>query len=396
MSDLTRRDLIKAGAALAGGWAAGPWAALASGAPGILEPPLKGKLVGTVPFLGEPAIPFGETTGAGLSGRRAFDLGTLTAERLVPPSDRHFIHTLFPARLDPRRYWQITFRGHGFPAAEVPLKDLLPLAEPMGVHLAECVDNGREHGWGLISAAEWKGIPFRKIFERIGRPPEDGWVLVSGNDLHLSTRPDLGAGASWLFSPAELEAAGAFLATEMNGQPLAEDLGYPVRLVVPGWYACAWIKWVETIVYLPKWAEVTAHMREFTAQTFQNGVPRRAERYYPPRIEPAALPVRVERWRSREGFTFRIVGVAWGGARPPRSLEIRFDPEGEFEPVSHFVAPANTATWTLWSHLWRPAEAGAYTLDLQVDGSRMRSRRLSLGVYTRQVQIDRPNPASSP
>ncbi len=392
MSDLTRRDLIKAGAALAGSWAAGPWAALANGAPGILEPPLKGRLLGTVPFLWEPPVPFGEISGAGLSGRRALDLASLSPEQLITPSDRHFVHTLLPARLDPRRYWQITFRGYGHPAAEVPLKDLLPLAEPMGTHLAECVDNGREQGWGLVSAAQWKGIPFRRIFERIGRPTDDGWILVNGNDLHLSTHPSLGAGASWVFSPGELEACGAFLATEMNGQPLSEDLGHPVRLVVPGWYACAWIKWVEAIVYVPEWAETTAHMREFSGQTFQNGVPKRAAKYYPARIEPAALPVRVERWRSKQGLTYRVVGVAWGGTRPPRSLEIRFEPEGEFQPVSHFVAPSNTTTWTLWSHLWRPTKAGPYTLDLQVDGSRMRTRRLSLGVYTRQIKIDRPSP----
>src|SRR5438034_9585635 len=76
-------------------------------------------------------------------------------------------------------------------------------------------------------------------------------------------------GASWAFSPEQLEKAGAFLATELNGQPLPKDHGAPVRLVVPGWYGCTSIKWVNEITLVREEVEATSQMLEYAARTLQ-------------------------------------------------------------------------------------------------------------------------------
>ncbi len=91
-------------------------------------------------------------------------------------------------------------------------------------------------------------------------------VLVSGFDDHSQPSRSSVAGASWIFTFEQLEAAGAFLATEMNGKPLSPDHGFPVRLVVPRWYGCACIKWVNEILLVDEEAPVTSQMREFAGR----------------------------------------------------------------------------------------------------------------------------------
>ena len=64
----------------------------------------------------------------------------------------------------------------------------------------------------------------------------------------------------------------AFLATGMNGAPLGPDHGFPLRLVVPGWYGCTAIKWVNEIALLDDTAPATDQMREYAGRTHQDPV----------------------------------------------------------------------------------------------------------------------------
>ena len=97
----------------------------------------------------------------------------------------------------------------------------------------------------------------------------------------------------------ELKASKAFLATEMNGESLTRDHGAPVRLVVPGWYGCVCIKWVDEVTLLGEGAATTSQMREFASRTMQQGVPELVKDYRPAFIEQAAMPIRVEKWVGR-------------------------------------------------------------------------------------------------
>jgi DMSO/TMAO reductase YedYZ molybdopterin-dependent catalytic subunit len=105
------------------------------------------------------------------------------------------------------------------------------------------------HAWPfqLMSAAGWSGVPLVELLERVRFKPQSTPVLVSGFDTYPTKSMSSQPGASWIFSWDDLKRARAFLATEMNGQPLTKDHGAPIRLIVPGWYGCACIKWVNEI-----------------------------------------------------------------------------------------------------------------------------------------------------
>ncbi len=115
----------------------------------------------------------------------------------------------------------------------------------MGAHLLECSGNGRHRRFGLMSAAEWSGVQLSTLLERLEMARTATRVLVSGFDGHSGPHSGSRAGASWVFTFAELETQGAFLATRMNGAPLPKHHGQPVRLIMPGWYGCTCIKGSE-------------------------------------------------------------------------------------------------------------------------------------------------------
>jgi hypothetical protein len=238
----------------------------------------------------------------------------------------------------------------------------------------------------MISVANWMGTRLSDVFERAKARPGAKRVLISGFDSYANKSASSVPGASWVFTAEELTKAGAFLATEMNGSPLIRDHGAPVRLVVPGWYGCTCIKWVNEITFPDEIAAATSQMQEYAARTMQSGVPQLAREYKPAIIEPAAMPIRIEKWAVDGKIRYRVVGIAWGGSVAVKRLEIRFNPEEEYAAVDDFQGAANDP-WSFWTHSWAPKQPGTYMIRLRVADPRVMARRLEAGYYMRSVEI---------
>jgi DMSO/TMAO reductase YedYZ molybdopterin-dependent catalytic subunit len=361
--------------------------ALARTVPAAFQPIAGGTLLGTAPFVGEGNVPLDTLFGRGLAARLVTDLSTLSPETLITPNYQFFVRTSFPDRLRSTSPWKILVRGLVERRVELDLNELMRDEVSMGTHLMECAGNTRLGGFGLISMAKWSGIPMAKVLERVNiKKSQATRVIISGFDEH-STRDAISLpGASWIFTFEQLEAAGAFLATGMNALPLPKDHGYPVRFIMPGWYACTCVKWVNQILLVDDTAPATGHMKEYASRTFQQGVPKLAKDFTPATIDLAAMPVRVEGWRVDGKLVYRIVGILWGGSKPTRSLTIRFNPDTDYVPVRDYDQQTN-ATWTVWSHTWLPAKPGRYEIQLQVNDPAVRTRHLDNGYYVRTVQI---------
>lgn len=116
---------------------------------------------------------------------------------------------------------------------EWTLEDLARLPHTTEINLLVC------SGF-FADVAEWSGVPLAAVFEAAQVREGAGRVRVSGLD-----------GYTWEFPLEDLLAEGVFLATQVNGQPLPPEHGYPVRLVVRGAYGNRWVKWVHRILVLP-------------------------------------------------------------------------------------------------------------------------------------------------
>lgn len=391
--DLGKRDLLLAslmgsGALLLAG--ARPTLAAWLAQPSCVDAFTGGRLLGTVPLQGRNArrIPVDTRLGLGLDARQFTDLATLTPDRLTTPIEEFFVRTSYPDRLVPPEPWTIAVSGLVDRPVDVSLGDLEPLVRPMGAHLLECAGNADPGTFGLMSVGTWDGIPIARVLDRVRPLARATRLRIAGADEHSTAARTSTPDASWIFTFDELERAGAFLATRMNGVPLPPDHGRPVRLVVPGWYACTAVKWVNAIHFLDDTAPATPQMREFASRTHQDGVPARAADYRPAVIDQAAMPVRVEQWNLDGEIVYRVVGIMWGGSTITTALSIRFRARESYQPVTVCPVPSSNTTWSLWDHAWRPTTRGRHEIVLRVDDPAISTRRLDLYFYTREVWIE--------
>jgi DMSO/TMAO reductase YedYZ molybdopterin-dependent catalytic subunit len=345
-----------------------------------------GEMLEIVPFAREGSPPMDTAIGEELDGRLYTDLTSATPEEPVTAVGRFYVRTRASALLGEQDLQSIEIRGLTGLPLKINANDLRAQSRPMGRHVMECAGNTRDGRFGLISAADWAGIPLTRVLQRIPPVPKNARILVSGFDRYASQSVSSTPGASWIFSLDDIRATEAFLATGMDGQPLTRDHGWPVRLVVPGWYGCACIKWLNEIRVVPDWAEITSQMQEFAFRTMQRGSPKLARDYQAPAIDQSAMVTRVEKWRVDERIKYRVAGILWGGTAPVKRLEIRFNPEEDYVSVDEFHQSANDP-WSFWSHSWSPAAAGTYLLRLRVAEPVMQTRRLDMGFYVREVEI---------
>ena len=351
-----------------------------------------GELLGTLPLFRNRVMPqqFGvKYDGVGLDARLDTDLSLLEPNNLITPNELAYIRTEIPsAAATHQGPWTLETSGLLATPAVLRLDDFTSLSKKMGPHLFECSGNGSNRSFGLMSVAEWEGVPLAEVVARLKPSKEATAVLVSGYDHIGQNSPRSIVGASWVFPLADLDRLGAFLAIRMNGEPVPADHGKPVRLAVPGWYGCSWIKWVNEIRLVAPDEPATSQMVEFAARTHQSQPHKYARDYAPADIQTAATPVRVEKRKGPSGLEYRIVGIVWGGAKPVDRLAIRFNANVEWKSFAICPSPKTHKMWALWEYRWQPAKPGVYDIALEVADQSVPQRRLKSLYYMRQVKID--------
>jgi DMSO/TMAO reductase YedYZ molybdopterin-dependent catalytic subunit len=347
-----------------------------------------GELLGRVEFLREGPVEMDTAFGSELDGRLYTSLEELGEKNLVTPEERFYLRTRASKILPDPAKWTVAVDGLTAAKHTLEIAELRRMEKPQGLHLMECAGNTRAAHFGMISVGDWAGVALSELLGELKPRAGATRIMVNGFDQYVRSSATSVAGASWVFALEELNSARAFLATKMDGLVLTRDHGAPVRLVVPGWYGCTCIKWVDRITFVDDTAEATSQMTEYAARTHQKGSPRLAREFEAARIDAAAMPIRVEKWRVAGQVKYRVVGLLWGGTGTVQSLGIRFNPEEEFVRVQGLPVLQNRP-WTLWWHVWSPGERGTYTIRLAVlDPSGVRTRRLDTGYYARSVEIE--------
>lgn len=353
------------------------------------DPP--GTLLGTLPLFrtGAPVQPFAvKLGGSGLDARLITDLSMLEPDRLITKNALAFIRTESPPAAAHDNAWTIRTSGLIARAATLTSADLTRQARNMGPHLLECSGNNNPSNFGLMSVCKWDGVLLSDVVSRLRPSSGATSVLVGGMDHEGQRSADSIGGASWIFPLSSLDRLGAFLAVRMNGEPLPVDHGAPVRLVVPGWYGCTWIKWVNEVRLTAPDEPATSQMKEFAGRTHQAGRHDLARDYASADIQTAAMPIRVEKRRGPNGIEYRIVGIVWGGDRPVDRLAIRFRADDTWTPFSICPAPKTQRVWSLWEYRWKPEAPGVYDIALRVPDGSVPQRRLDTGYYMRQIRLE--------
>jgi DMSO/TMAO reductase YedYZ molybdopterin-dependent catalytic subunit len=344
------------------------------------------KQLGIVPFVSETEVQLGTPINSGLDGRLFTDLTKLTPDSLITDTNKFYIRTRCPDQIDYKSPWLININGLVEKPVSVTTEQLTAWTKPLGVYLMECSGNDKAARFAMLSACQWSGVPLEQILKLVKPKAAATQVMVSGFDGHSQASMTSQAGADWIFPLSQLIEAKAFLATKMNDEQLTPDHGYPVRLVVPGWYGCTCIKWVKEITFVDDQAPATSQMKEFAARTHQRGVPALAKDYRRAIIGQAAMPIRVEKWLVDGKITYKVIGVMWGGEKRSNTLAIRFNRDETYVPVDNYQQTTND-TWTLWSYNWTPQSKGIHRIRLKMLDAKIPTIRLDRGHYMRAVDI---------
>lgn len=234
----------------------------------------------------------------------------------------------------------------------------------------ECAGNGRarldprpvSQPWLVeaVGTAEWTGTPLAPLLREAGIGDSAAEVVFTGADHGI----ERGVPQDYQRSLPLAEAMrdDALLAYEMNGAPVPVQHGFPLRLVIPGWYGMAHVKWLTRITAIDK-----------PFDGYQNAVAYRikADGDDPgepvTRIRPRALmvppghPDFMSRTRFVEPGRHRLIGRAWSGVAPVTRVEVSTD-AGATWAEAELGAPMGEWAWCAWSFDWSVTQAGRYEL----------------------------------
>jgi DMSO/TMAO reductase YedYZ molybdopterin-dependent catalytic subunit len=271
----------------------------------------------------------------------------------VTPTGLHYLLNHFDIpKVDPER-WTLTIGGLVEHPRQLTLEELGRLEQRTVTATLECAGNGRSFmrprhegqpwRWGGVSTATWSGVPLRTLIEPGSISPDVRELVFTGADEGVEE------GVEQRFERSlpvdEALAAGVIVATTMNGAPLPPQHGAPARLIVPGWYGMASVKWLSAITAV---AEPFDGFQQwgYEARTDEELAGDPCTRIYPRALMvPPGVPGDDGRvLRSRQ---IELEGRAWSGSGGIERVEVRIDDEPWADAD---VAPAGSPwAWQRWS-----------------------------------------------
>lgn len=272
----------------------------------------------------------------GTFGSNAYDGLQLRGPRTAPitPANRFYVVT--KNLVDPDvdgSLWRLDIAGLVDRPESYSLEDLRRERAVRQVQTLECISN--RVGSGLISNAEWTGVPLASLLEDAGPRPGVRRVSMHAADGYVHT-----------VSMEQAMAPTTLVAFEMNGAPLPPRHGFPARVLVPGTYGEVNVKWVDRIELTDR--EVEGYYERQGWRPYHVSTTSRFDRPSSGAIVHAAAPL-------------SLGGVAFAGDRGIARVEWSPDGGSTWSPGRITYAPSPLA-WALWEATWTPAEPGTATL----------------------------------
>src|SRR6516162_10777222 len=306
----------------------------------------------------------------------AYDHGVFT------PNDQFFVRwhwAVIPERVDVAAF-KLTVRGHVNQALSLSLADLLAMPRVELVAMCQCSGNSRGvfqprvagAQWqnGAMGNARWIGVRLRDVLDRAG--VKAGAVQVRFNGMD---EPVVSDGPDFMKS-LDIDHARdgeVMIAYGMNGEQLPLLNGFPLRLVVPGWYATYWVKMLDDIEVLDRpddnfWTKTaytipdTPHADMKPGETGVRMVPIN-------RMVPRSFITNIKSGETvQAGAPALVRGIAFGGDTGVGRVDLSID-DGKTWQASQLSKDEGKYSFRQWeARLTLPAKSN-YTLMVRCTNS---------------------------
>jgi DMSO/TMAO reductase YedYZ molybdopterin-dependent catalytic subunit len=288
----------------------------------------------------------------------------------VTPLGLHYllIHFDIPA-LDAASY-TLHVGGHVRTPLTLTLDEIIARpATTMAVTL-ECAGNGRarllprplSQPWlgEAVGNAEWTGTPLRAVLDEAGIRDGAVEVVFTGHDRGVQ------GGVEQLYERslpiAEATRDEVLLAHAINGRPLTPQHGFPLRLIVPGWYGMTHVKWLRSITVVDRPFEGYQQASAYHYRTKDGEAGEPVQRMRPRALMiPPGVPDFMSRLRFVEPSVQLIEGRAWSGRAPVAKVEFS-DDGGRTWSAATLERGVSPYAWRRWTCRWDATKPGEYEL----------------------------------
>jgi DMSO/TMAO reductase YedYZ molybdopterin-dependent catalytic subunit len=315
------------------------------------------------------------------------------------PNELFYVRTHFPVpKLEPAS-WRFKLEGAVNKPLTLALDELRKMASRNEDALLECTGNGRSFltpktkgvQWqlGAVGTARWTGVPLGAVLERSGLKDSAVEVILEGADSGTIKDPPKPEGAIHFARSlplAKARKADVLLAYGMNGKDLPVNHGFPLRLIVPGWYGMASVKWLTRLIVTDRPFNGFFQSIDYSFFERVNGLPSVAP------IQEIQVKASVARPAQGEtvpaGKTYRVHGAAWTGESAVAKVEVSTN-GGRSWAAARLVGKPVPYCWRLWEYEWRtPQQPGRYAIMARATDARGRIQPLRRDPDRRNYMIN--------
>jgi DMSO/TMAO reductase YedYZ molybdopterin-dependent catalytic subunit len=288
----------------------------------------------------------------------------------ITPNDVIFVRQHLPRPTVKAETFRLALEGRVGKPMELRLAGIQKLPQHTVAATLECTGNARGFfrprvpgiQWmrGAIGNAEWSGPRLSDVLKLAGADLEAPWVTINGADFGLIKTPDFirSLPMKKALHPATL------LGLKMNGEPLPDLHGFPLRLIVPGWDGTSWVKWVTnlSIAAEPNNGFFMNPAYRFPKYAVTPGTPAK-----PSELEIIeGMPVKsfITSVSDQEQIPAKATvlrGIAWAGEERITKVDVSTDGGRTWEPAQLSRQDLPFA-WRLWSANWTPPHPGYFTI----------------------------------
>lgn len=295
----------------------------------------------------------------------------------VTPIGMHYVLIHFDIPHVDANEWRLEIGGRVSQVQSLSLDDIQSRPRVTIPVTMECAGNGRgrlmprpkSQPWleEAVGTGEWTGTPLGPVLREAGMMDDAVDVLFTGLD-----RGEQGQIEQWYeraLSVEEAQRPEVLLAYELNGTPLPPQHGFPLRLIVPGWYGMTHVKWLKSITILEKpfWGYQQNVFYRIAQNDDDPGV--QLSRMYPRSLmAPPGIPIFETRERLLPPGSITLRGRAWSGSGPIVHVEVSLD-GGATWADAILGTPQGDHAWRSWSFAWDAPEGRYEMLSRATDES---------------------------
>jgi DMSO/TMAO reductase YedYZ molybdopterin-dependent catalytic subunit len=305
----------------------------------------------------------------------------------VTPNDKFYVRSHFAVPAVNADSWRLKIEGTVKNPIEITYDELTRMPSETKPVTLECAGNGRvllvpkvdgaQWQFGAVGNAEWTGVPLSKVLKRAGVDPKAVEVILEGADAGDVSKPSRPAKPFHYARsvPLQLAVSGdILLAYKMNGQPLPESHGFPVRAIVPGWFGMASVKWLHRIIATATPFQGFFQTVDYAYWQHRDGLPIRTPLTELQVKSQIARPTIAE--VVAKGTKYRVFGAAWAGNSAVSKVEVSTDGGKNYAAAKLLGKPVRHA-WRLWEFEWTvPSAPGKYALMVKATDDQGNSQPL--------------------